>query len=113
MSLLVERTLPDVQAGGDERGVALDDVGITGLRYPATVECADGSVQQTICEAQLSVALAAPTRGTHMSRFVEALHEQREILSPVRVLDDCARPRCTARRRRSRDRACVPAVRLA
>lgn len=86
MSLLVERALPDVQAGGDERGVALDDVGISGLRYPATIECADGSLQQTICEAQLAVALAAPTRGTHMSRFVEALHEQREALSPARVL---------------------------
>jgi GTP cyclohydrolase I len=86
MSLLVERMLPDVQAGGDERGVALDDVGISGLRYPATVECADGSLQQTICEAQLAVALEGPTRGTHMSRFVEALHEQREMLSPASIL---------------------------
>ncbi|HEV7939072.1 MAG TPA: GTP cyclohydrolase FolE2 [Solirubrobacteraceae bacterium] len=86
MSLLVEGTLPDVQAGDDERGVALDEVGISGLRYPATIECADGSLQQTICEAQLAVALAAPTRGTHMSRFVEALHEQRGTLSPVSIL---------------------------
>ncbi len=86
MSLLVEHTLPDVQSGGDERNVALDDVGIAGLRYPARIECADGSSQQTICEAQLAVALAAPTRGTHMSRFVEALHEQREALSPASVL---------------------------
>jgi GTP cyclohydrolase I len=86
MSLLVERTLPDVQAASDERGVALDNVGISGLRYPVTVECADGSSQQTICEAQLAVAIAAPTRGTHMSRFIEALHEQRETLSPASIL---------------------------
>jgi GTP cyclohydrolase IB len=86
MSLLVEQMLPDVQALGDKRGVALDDVGISGLRYPVTVECADGSLQRTICEAQLAVALAAPTRGTHMSRFVEALHEQHEAFSPARVL---------------------------
>jgi GTP cyclohydrolase IB len=86
MSLLVEQALPDIQAGGDKRGVALDDVGISGLRYPMTVECADGSLQQTICEAHLAVALAASTRGTHMSRFVEALHEQREALSPANVL---------------------------
>jgi GTP cyclohydrolase I len=86
MSLLVERTLPDVQAGGDERGIPLDDVGISGLRYPTTIECADGSSQRTICEAQLAVALAAPKRGTHMSRFVEVLHEQREALSPASVL---------------------------
>lgn len=86
MGVLAERTLPDVQAGGDERGIALDDVGISGLRYPVTVECADGSLQQTICEAQLAVAIAAPTRGTHMSRFIEALHEQREALSPANIL---------------------------
>jgi len=86
VSVLVEEGLADVQAGGDERGVALDDVGISGLRYPATVECADGSLQHTICQAQLAVALAAPTRGTHMSRFVEVLHEQREALSPAGVL---------------------------
>jgi GTP cyclohydrolase I len=86
MSLLIERTLPDVQAEGDERGIALDDVGISGLRYPATVACANGGSQQTICEAQLAVALSAPTRGTHMSRFVEALHEQQKALSPAGVL---------------------------
>lgn len=86
MSLLDEQTLPDVQASGDERGVALDNVGISGLRYPMTVECADGSSQQTICEAQLAVALGPSARGTHMSRFVEALHEQRDALSPASVL---------------------------
>jgi GTP cyclohydrolase IB len=86
MSLLVEDTLPDVQSGGDERNVALDDVGIAGLRYPARIECADGSSQQTICDVQLGVALPASRRGTHMSRFVEALHEQREALSPAGVL---------------------------
>jgi GTP cyclohydrolase IB len=86
MSLLADRTLPDVQAGTDERGVALDDVGISGLRYPATVECADGSTQHTICDAQLTVALAAQTRGTHMSRFVETLHERQDAISPAGVL---------------------------
>jgi len=86
MTVLAERTLPDTQAGGDQRGVALDDVGISGLRYPTTVECADGSLQQTICEAQLAVPLAEQVRGTHMSRFVEALHEWREAVSPAGIL---------------------------
>lgn len=86
MSLLAERLLPDVQAGTEERGVALDGVGVSGLRYPLTAECSDGSRQGTICEAQLAVALDAQTRGTHMSRFVEALHELREAVSPAGVL---------------------------
>jgi GTP cyclohydrolase I len=86
MSLLAEESLPDVQAGSDKRGVALDDVGISGLRYPATVEYAEGSSQQTICQAQLSVTLAAQARGTHMSRFVETLHENHEAISPAGVV---------------------------
>jgi GTP cyclohydrolase I len=86
VSLLAEQPLPDVQARCDERGVALDHVGISGLRYPAVVECADGSSQQTICQAQLSVTLAAPVRGTHMSRLVEALHESHAAISPGGVL---------------------------
>ena len=86
MSLLVDKTLPDVQGSRDERGVVLDDVGISGLHYPVTVACGDGSTQQTICEAQLTVALAAHARGTHMSRFVEVLHERHAAISPGGVL---------------------------
>lgn len=86
MTLLTDTLLPDVQARADDRGVALDDVGISGIRYPVTVECADGSAQQTICEAQLTVALMAHERGTHMSRFVEALHEQHRDVSPAGIL---------------------------
>ena len=86
MSAVAEQALADVQASGESRGVALDDVGISGLRYPATVELADGSKQQTICEVQLTVSLAADVRGTHMSRFVEVLHERHEAFSPAGIL---------------------------
>jgi GTP cyclohydrolase IB len=86
MSVLAEKTLADVQASGERRGIALNDVGISGLRYPATVQLADGGKQQTICEAQLTVSLAADVRGTHMSRFVEVLHERHEAISPADVL---------------------------
>jgi GTP cyclohydrolase I len=86
MSVFVERVLADVQADGDTRGVALNDVGVSGLRYPASIELLDGTSQQTICEAQLTVSLAAEVRGTHMSRLVEALHERHRALSPAAVL---------------------------
>jgi GTP cyclohydrolase I len=86
MSALMEKALADVQASPDTRGVALDQVGIVGLRYPATVELADGTRQGTVCEARLSVSLAADVRGTHMSRFVEVLHKRREALSPAAIL---------------------------
>jgi GTP cyclohydrolase FolE2 len=78
--------LPDVQTSADARGVALEAVGVTGLRYPITVVLPDGTRQQTICNAELTVPLEAGTRGTHMSRFVEALHRQRDAISPGGVL---------------------------
>src|SRR4051794_26976618 len=86
MSTLVNVILPDVQASTETRGVALDAVGITGLRYPITVILPDGTRQQTICDAELTVPLDSGVRGTHMSRFVEALHTRRNSMSPDGVV---------------------------
>jgi GTP cyclohydrolase I len=73
MNLLVSTSdsLPDVHTTGDARGVALDEVGVAGFALPVTVLAPDGSEQGTAAEADLSVALPADVRGTHMSRFVE------------------------------------------
>ena len=86
MNAIANIELPDVQTSPDARGVALEAVGVNGLRYPITVVLPDGTRQQTICEAELTVPLDASTRGTHMSRFVEALHEHRDSMSPAGVL---------------------------
>lgn len=74
--------LPDVQEHRDTRGVALDEVGVAGLSYPATVVQPDGVSQPTVVEAEMVVRLRADVRGTHMSRFVQALHDHRESLLP-------------------------------
>jgi GTP cyclohydrolase I len=66
--------LEDVQSRPDGRGVALDRVGVSDLRVPIQVTGRDGAVQPTIATAELAVALPAHVKGTHMSRFVEALH---------------------------------------
>src|SRR5437870_9542942 len=71
MSAVVVEALPDVHAGGDARGVDLDAVGVAGVALPVNVLGPDGSQQATVAEAELTVALAAEVRGTHMSRFVE------------------------------------------
>ena len=65
---------PDVQGRRDERGVALDGVGIRGLRYPIVIATPHGP-QPSIARWELTVPLEAARRGTHMSRFVEALEE--------------------------------------
>jgi GTP cyclohydrolase IB len=64
--------LPDIQSRIDGRSVAIDEVGIKGVRYPVTV-LARGEPVATVATFSLTVALPASAKGTHMSRFVELL----------------------------------------
>jgi GTP cyclohydrolase I len=64
--------LADVQASADARDVAIDQVGIKGLRLPVAVRARD-AVQPTIAELTLTVGLAPEVKGTHMSRFIELM----------------------------------------
>ncbi len=66
-------TLPDVQASADGRAIAIDSVGIKGIRYPITVRTLAGREQATVGEFDMYVALPAHLKGTHMARFVELL----------------------------------------
>jgi GTP cyclohydrolase IB len=64
--------LPDIQALVDARDVAIDEVGIKGVRYPMLV-AGPGGPQPTIATFAMTVALPASSKGTHMSRFIELL----------------------------------------
>lgn len=72
--------LPDVQAQPDGRNIRIDGVGVKGLRYPVTISSA-GSVMPTIATLSMSVALSATVKGTHMSRFIEILEAQTDVLN--------------------------------
>ena len=50
--------MPDVQSAPDDRQLAIDQVGIRGLRYPLPVRDRDG-VQTTIAQCAAYVALPA------------------------------------------------------
>lgn len=67
--------LEDVQGRPDTRGIAIDEVGVCGLRYPIVVWDQAHAKQDTIAEISLAVALPAGVKGTHMSRFLEILNE--------------------------------------
>ncbi|MEM1126871.1 MAG: GTP cyclohydrolase FolE2 [Bacteroidota bacterium] len=67
--------LPDIQQSKDLRGVALEQVGISDLRYPITVLDKHQGKQQTIASLTMSVSLPHHFKGTHMSRFVEVLNQ--------------------------------------
>ncbi len=66
----------DVQNEADDRNLAIDRVGISGISWPITVPDRENGVQETVSEVSLSVSLPQDYRGTHMSRFVEALGAQ-------------------------------------
>jgi GTP cyclohydrolase IB len=67
--------LEDVQAQPDLRGIALNEVGVRGLRHPILVLDRERAKQQTVADVSMSVSLPAHVKGTHLSRFVEVLGE--------------------------------------
>jgi GTP cyclohydrolase FolE2 len=67
------QTLDDVQSKPDGRGVTIDEVGVAGVRVPVRVAGGRSAERSTVAEFEMTVALDAGTKGTHMSRFVEAL----------------------------------------
>ena len=71
--------LPDVQATPDLRRIAIQQVGVRGVRYPLQVRCADGA-QPSVGTFEMTVALPPEVKGTHMSRFIEMLEAHKEPL---------------------------------
>lgn len=65
--------LSDTQNEQDTRQIPIDRVGVKGLRFPIQVSDKGNKSQATIATVALTVDLAAHLKGTHMSRFVEAL----------------------------------------
>jgi GTP cyclohydrolase IB len=77
--------LPDVQGAADQRHLAIQRVGIKGVRHPLAVRSADGTAQRTVGTWSLDVHLPETQKGTHMSRFVALMEEQGR--DPKGVLD--------------------------
>ena len=61
--------IPDTQSARDERKVAIQRVGVRGVRYPVQLRIG-ATVLPTVAAWDLDVALPAEQKGTHMSRFV-------------------------------------------
>ena len=77
--------LPDTQNEQDHREIVIDRVGVRELRYPARYRGSDGREQATVAKFEMTVELPAHLKGTHMSRFVEALHGLSEPLNGASV----------------------------
>ncbi len=69
----------DVQAGADTRRLPINRVGIKDISHPVRVKDRAAGEQHTIASFNMYVSLPHNFKGTHMSRFVEILHGEREI----------------------------------
>ncbi len=79
--------LPDIQSLIDLRNQPINRVGVTGLRYPVRLSMADGSIQPTVAQISMTVALGAEVKGTHMSRFIEVLDRADIVLDAASLRD--------------------------
>lgn len=99
--------MPDVQSSVDVRHVPIERVGIRGVRHPMLLAAADGQTLPTVADWELTVALPAESKGTHMSRFLALLQQYRttpmtpvafcEMLAEMLPLLDAQRGDITAR----------------
>ncbi len=71
----------DMQNQPDYRKIPIDKVGIKGLKYPVTVRDKTKGSQSTVAEISMYVDLPHQCKGTHMSRFVELLHQSKSPFS--------------------------------
>ncbi len=70
--------LQDVQSRPADVPLPIDHVGIKEFRLPLVVRDRDRGRQHTVAVVEMGVDLPAAFKGTHMSRFVEALEHWRE-----------------------------------
>lgn len=73
-------SIEDVHASVDTRNIAIDRAGIKALRHPLAFSDRSG-VQHSVAEFDMSIALSSNLKGTHMSRFVDILNRQTEVLN--------------------------------
>lgn len=79
-------SLLDIQNHNDDRGVAIDHVGVSDLLVPVSVCSRASSRQATVATVCMSVGLPSHLKGTHMSRFVEVFNAHRNDISPHTLL---------------------------
>src|ERR1700719_1739773 len=73
------KPVEDVQSHADTRQIPINKVGIKDIYHPVKVKDRARGEQHTVANFNMYVNLPHDFKGTHMSRFVEILHHEREI----------------------------------
>ena len=71
----------DVQNLPDFRNIEIDKVGVKNVKYPIVVLDKANGFQHTIATINMYVSLPHNYKGTHMSRFLEILHENKNMIN--------------------------------
>jgi GTP cyclohydrolase IB len=71
--------IEDVQGRPDSRQLPINRVGIKDIRHPIRIRDRSSGEQHTVATFAMYVQLPHNFKGTHMSRFVEILHREREV----------------------------------
>ena len=74
--------LPDIQKTSDSRGIVVDQVGVSNVRYPLALPLRNGEEFNTVANLAMTVCLPHAQKGTHMSRFMIALNEHNHNFHP-------------------------------
>ena len=74
------RPLQDKQSEQDHRQLAIDKVGVRGIRMPVQIRDKTRLLQNTIATIGMYVDLPKEFKGTHMSRFLEVLNAHGNVV---------------------------------
>lgn len=83
----VKTQLRDRQSERDHRQLRIDKVGVRNLRFPIQVRDKAHAVQNTVATIGMFVDLPEEFKGTHMSRFIEALNAHGDIIHVENISD--------------------------
>jgi len=79
-SFAVVQPLQDRQSEQDHRQLAIDKVGVRGVRMPIQIRDKTHELQNTIATIGMYVDLPKEFKGTHMSRFLEVLNAHGSVV---------------------------------
>lgn len=79
--------LHDEQSTRDDRNLRIDKVGVRGMRFPIQVRDKAHESQYTVATVGMFVDLPHEFKGTHMSRFIEVLHEHGSVVHVDNIPD--------------------------
>jgi GTP cyclohydrolase I len=73
--------MKDIQNMHDDRKIEIDKVGVKNVGYPIVVMDKFNGFQNTVATIDMYVNLPHNYKGTHMSRFVEILHNHKSMIN--------------------------------